>query len=54
MWQAWKRVEVQTKFRSENLKGKRPLGRPLSTWEVSFKMDLKKLGWEDVDWFHLA
>ena len=26
--------------------GKRPLGRPMSRWEVNIKMDLQELRWE--------
>lgn len=40
MWQVWKRVEIQTKFRPENLKVKRPHGRPESMLEVNFNMDM--------------
>jgi len=34
--------------------GKRPLGRPRRRWEDNIKMDLREIGWEDVDWIHLA
>jgi hypothetical protein len=34
--------------------GKRPLGRPGRNWEDNISMNLGKIGWEDVDWFHLA
>jgi len=34
--------------------GKRPLGRPRRKWEDNIKMDLRKIGWEGVDWMHLA
>jgi len=34
--------------------GKRPLGRPRRRWEDNIRMDLKELGWEGVDWMHLA
>jgi hypothetical protein len=33
--------------------GKRPLGRPRRRWE-DIRMDLRKIGWEGVDWMHLA
>jgi hypothetical protein len=33
---------------------KAPHGRPRRRWEDSIRMDLKKLGWESVDWIHLA
>jgi hypothetical protein len=38
------------KFRS----GKIPLGRPRPRWEDSIRMDLREIGWEGVDWIHLA
>ena len=34
--------------------GKRLLGRPRHRWEVTIKLDLKEIGWEDMDWIHLA
>jgi hypothetical protein len=34
--------------------GKRPLGRPRHRWEDYTKMDLREIGWEGVDWLHLA
>jgi hypothetical protein len=33
--------------------GKRPLGRPSRRWE-DIRMDLREIGWEGVDWIHLA
>jgi hypothetical protein len=35
-------------------KGRRPLGRPRRTWEDNIKMDLREIGFGDVDWIHLA
>jgi hypothetical protein len=34
--------------------GRRPLGRPRRRWEDNIKMDLKEIGFGDVDWIHLA
>jgi hypothetical protein len=34
--------------------GKRPLGRPRRTWEDNIRMDVREMGWEGVDWIHLA
>jgi len=34
--------------------GKRPLGRPGCRWEDNIRMDLRKIGWEHLDWIHLA
>jgi hypothetical protein len=33
---------------------RRPLGRPRRRWEDNIKMDLKEIGFGDVDWIHLA
>jgi hypothetical protein len=33
---------------------RRPLGRPRHRWEDNTKMDLREIGFGDVDWFHLA
>jgi hypothetical protein len=34
--------------------GRRPLGRPRRGWEDNNKMDLREIGFWDVDWIHLA
>jgi hypothetical protein len=34
--------------------GKRPLGRHKHRWEDNIRIDLRKIGWEIVDWIHLA
>jgi hypothetical protein len=33
---------------------KRPLGRPRYRWKGNIRMDLREIGWEDVNWVHLA
>jgi hypothetical protein len=33
---------------------KKLLGRSRHGWENNIKMDLKEVGWEGVDWIHLA
>jgi hypothetical protein len=35
-------------------KVQRPTGRPRHRGEDNIRMDLRKIGWEDVDWIHLA
>jgi hypothetical protein len=35
-------------------KGKRPLERPSYGLEDRLKMDLTQIGWEVVEWIHLA
>jgi hypothetical protein len=32
---------------------RRPLGRPRRRWENNIKMDLREIGFRDVDWIHL-
>jgi hypothetical protein len=34
--------------------GKRQLGRPERRWEDNIRTGLREIGWEDVDWMHLA
>jgi len=34
--------------------GKRRLGRPRRRWEDNIRIVLMELGWEGVDWIHLA
>jgi hypothetical protein len=34
--------------------GKRPLGRPRRRWLDNFKMDLRDIVWDDMDWIDLA
>jgi hypothetical protein len=34
--------------------GKRPPIRPRCMWEDNIRMDLREIGWEIVDWIHLA
>jgi hypothetical protein len=34
--------------------GRRPLGRPRLRWEDNIKMDLREIGFGDVDWIDLA
>jgi hypothetical protein len=34
--------------------GRRPLGRPMCRWEDNIKMDLREIGFGNVDWIHLA
>jgi hypothetical protein len=33
---------------------KRALGRPRNRWKIYIGMDLREIGWEGVDWMHLA
>jgi hypothetical protein len=38
----------------EKPKGKRPFKRLRFRWKDGIKMDLREIGWESVDWNHLA
>jgi hypothetical protein len=33
---------------------RRPLGRPRRRWADESKMDLRKIGWRDMEWIDLA
>jgi hypothetical protein len=37
-----------------NPEGKRPVGRPRCWWEDNIRIDLREIGWEDVNWIQLA
>jgi hypothetical protein len=34
--------------------GKRPLRRPRRRWVDNIKMDPREIGWDGMDWIHLA
>jgi hypothetical protein len=34
--------------------GRRPLGRTRRRWEYNISMDLREIGFRDVDWIHFA
>jgi hypothetical protein len=34
--------------------GKRPLGRPKHKWVGNIKIDLREVGWDDMDWIDMA
>ena len=33
---------------------RRPLGRPRLRWEDNIKMDIREVGWVDLNWIDLA
>jgi hypothetical protein len=43
---------MHTKFWLENLK--RPFRQPRHRWENNIRRYLKEIGWEGVDWIHMA
>jgi hypothetical protein len=36
------------------LEGNKPLGRQRSGWVDNIKMDLREIGWDGINWMHLA
>jgi hypothetical protein len=34
--------------------GNKPLGRPRRRWVDNIKMDLREVGWSDMDWIDLV
>jgi len=44
---------MHTKFQLENLKG-RKIGRHRHRWKGNTRMDLREIGWEDVNWMNVA
>jgi hypothetical protein len=34
--------------------GKRPLGRPRRSWMDNIRIDLREIGWGDMNWIDLA
>jgi hypothetical protein len=49
-YDGWKRWEMHTLFRLDH-EGQRPLWRPR---EDNIRMDTREVGWEGVEWIHLA
>jgi hypothetical protein len=52
MWHAWERNVYRALM--GNPEGKRPLGRPRRGWEDEIRMDLREIGWGNVDLIQLA
>jgi len=44
---------MRTIFSLQSLCG-RELGRPRRRWEDNIRMDLREIGWDDVEWMRLA
>jgi hypothetical protein len=56
---AWHVARIEQLRNSYNIsvgkpEGKRPHGRRWRIWEDNIRMDLREIGWEGVDWMHLA
>jgi hypothetical protein len=54
MWHAWGEVRGAYNILVGRPEGMRPLGKPRRRWDDNIKMDLGQIGFEDVDWIHLA
>jgi hypothetical protein len=54
MWHAWEMRENCTRLFEVKPEGKRPLGRPRRRWKDGIRMNLRDIGWEDVEWVQLA
>jgi hypothetical protein len=46
--------EVRNVYKVLVEKSKDHFGRPRRRWENNIRMDLRGIGWEIVDWIHLA
>jgi hypothetical protein len=60
-WIRWARHVARTEEVRKTYKilvgkpeGTRPFGRPRRRWKDNIEMDLKEIGWEGVEWIHLA
>jgi hypothetical protein len=53
MWRLWG-GETCINILVGKPEGRRPLGRLRRRWEDNISMDLREIGFEDVDWIHLA
>jgi hypothetical protein len=45
---------IHTIFWSENLKGRNHSEDLVVDGEINIRMDLREIGWQDVDWMHLG
>jgi hypothetical protein len=43
-----------TIFCLEKCEARRSLGRPRRRWEDNIRLNFREIGWEGVDWIHLA
>jgi hypothetical protein len=50
----WERSSAYSIWRGGGTAGKRPLGRPKCRWEDNKKIYINELGWEGMDWTHVA
>jgi hypothetical protein len=53
MYNAWKVSNVYSILAGKP-EGKRPFGRPRRRWEDNIITAVREIGWEGVEWMHLA
>jgi hypothetical protein len=55
-WHVERMGEIRNVYKIlvRKFEGKRPLRRPTRRWEDNIIIDLRVIGWEVVDWIHLA
>jgi hypothetical protein len=47
-------IRITYKVLVEKHEGKSPLGRGRRSWKDDIRIDFKEMGWEGVEWIHLA
>jgi hypothetical protein len=50
----WERVRNAYRVFVWKYEGRRALGRLIHRLEINIKIDHREVGWEDIDWIHLA
>ena len=54
MWHVWGRGEMHIGFWWGSLRGRGLLGRPRRRWDDNIRIDVKEIGWENVNWVDLV
>jgi hypothetical protein len=54
LYYLWERRGMHIGILVGKPEGKRPLGRPRRRWVDSYKMDLRDIRWDGVDWINMA
>jgi hypothetical protein len=49
----WEKMNTR-RISVERLECDKPLKRPRSRWEDNYKTDPSQIGWDEMDWIHLA
>ncbi|PNF39421.1 hypothetical protein B7P43_G12686 [Cryptotermes secundus] len=47
-------ARMGAKRNANRILGKKTLGRPRRMWVDNIKMGLREIGWDGMDWIHLA